>query len=201
MLNSTPTATAPQPTVRRLESPSALKLVALVTTFEELQTVLRCCERLIAALAAEGGAPDDVLIESVWTVALLSYARCFSADGSLTEDDVKAAVTAGDGPEWHQLLLTLREHYAAAAANPRERFTVGVVQDDNGAAGAVAITSSRQPLVDDVTVRQTGAIAFALSTLVDERITAQQQQVFDEVKDAGRSVLDRLPEVEYVEPE
>ena len=59
-------------------------------------------------------------------------------------------------------------------ASPRERFTVAVTQDDDGAASGVAITSARQPLVDEVTVRQTGAIAYALSELVNERIEAQQ---------------------------
>ena len=50
-----------------------------------------------------------------------------------------------------------------------------MTQDANGAASGVAITSARQPLVDDLTVRQTGAIAYALSGLVNERIEAQQQ--------------------------
>jgi hypothetical protein len=78
---------------------------------------------------------------------------------------------------------------------------VGVAQDLSGAPSGVAITSGRQPLVDDLTVRQTGAIAYALSALVDERITAQQQKVFAEVKDTPKSTLDKLTEIEVVEPE
>jgi phage-related baseplate assembly protein len=64
----------------------------------------------------------------------------------------------------------------------------------------VAITSSRQPLVDDLTVRQTGAIAYALSALVDERITAQQEKVFAEAKDTPKSTLDKLSQIEVIEP-
>jgi hypothetical protein len=105
---------------------------------------------------------------------------------------VTSAVPTGDALGWHKLLLQLREHYAAAA-NPRERFSVGVAQDANGVANAVAVTSSRQPLVDDLTVRQTGAIALALSALVDDRITAQQEKAFEEVKDTGRSDLGPAP--------
>ena len=78
--------------------------------------------------------------------------------------------------EWHRLLLQLRDHYADPAVNPRERFSVGVAQDAHGTPSGVAITSARQPLVDDLTVRQTGAIAYALSGLVNERIESRQRR-------------------------
>ena len=188
--------------MRRLDSPGAKALADLVATFEELQTVLRCCERLVTALAAGDGEPDDVLVEAVWTMALLSYARCFSAGAggtALTEDDITAAKAHGDALEWHRVLLQLRDHYADPVVNPRERYSVGVAQDPYGAPSGVAITSARQPLVDDLTVRQTGAIAYALSALVDERITAQQEKVFAEVKDTPKSNLDKLPQIEVIE--
>jgi hypothetical protein len=196
------TSTVPK-ALRRLDSPGAKALADLVATFEELHTVLRNCERLVTELGAEG-VPDDVLVEAVWTTALLSYARCFSAgDGgtALTEDDITAAQAHGDALKWHKVLLQLRDHYADPVVNPRERYSVGVAQDLSGAPSGVAITSGRQPLVDDLTVRQTGAIAYALSALVDERITAQQQKVFAEVKDTPKSTLDKLTEIEVVEPE
>ena len=189
------TDTALPSTARRLETAGAKTLVDLVTTFEDLQTVLRCCERLVTELDAGGDQPDDILLEAVWTAALLSYARCFAARPTgpvLVEDDVTTTVAHGDVLEWHRVLLRLREHYADPVANPRERFSVGVAQDDEGAVSGIVITSARQPLVDAVTVRQTGAIAFALSSLVDDRIVAQQQAVYDSVTDAGRADLDNL---------
>ena len=76
--------------MRRLDDPAAAALAELVEVFEDLQTVLRCCERLVTELAVEGE-PDEVVVEAVWTTALLSYARCFSATGegvALTEDDL-----------------------------------------------------------------------------------------------------------------
>jgi hypothetical protein len=156
MTKSTPTV-APN-ALRRLDSPGAAVLADLIATFEELQTVLRCCERLVSAVATGDSALD-----------------------------------------WHRVLLQLREHYADPTTNPREQFSIGVAQDPDGAAGGVAVTSGRQPLVDDVTVRQTGAIAFALSALVDERITAQQASVFAEVKDTPKSVLDKLARLEVAQ--
>ena len=141
--------------------------------------MLRCCERLVTELAVEGE-PDPVVVEAVWTTALLSYARCFSATGdgvALTEKDVasdhsRAGRGGGVAPA------------AAAAARPLRRpggESAGAVLGRGGAgrgrpASGVGITSARQPLVDDLTVRQTGAIAYALSGLVNERIEARQQR-------------------------
>jgi len=90
------------------------------------------------------------------------------------------------------VLLKLRDHYADPITNPRERFSVGVAQGPDGRAEGVGVTSARQPLVDDVTVRQTGAIAFAMSNLVNDRIAAQQETVFAEVKDTSEADLDTL---------
>jgi hypothetical protein len=202
MPNTSPTA---EPTaLRRLDSPSAATLAELASMFEDLQMVLRCCERLVSELAAGDDEPDDVLIESVWTVALLSYARCFASGATaspLTQDDLTATVRHANVLDWHNVLLQLRDHYADPIRNPRERFSVGVAQDSNGAATAVALTSGRQPLVDDTIVRQTGAIAYALSSLLNDRIAAQQQKVFDDVKIATKRDLDKLEPLDIAEPE
>lgn len=195
--------TPPPNALRLLRSPAALELAELVATFEDLQMVLRCCERLVSALADGNGAKDDVLVESVWTVALLSYARCFSAGGgaAVTEADLRATQPHGDVLDWHTVLLQLRDHYADPTLNPRERFSIGVAQNEEGAAKGLAVTSARQPLVDTLTVKQTGAIAFALSTLVNDRITAQQEKVFAEVRDTSTVDLDKLPCLDLAEPE
>jgi hypothetical protein len=197
MTNSIPTATPG--VLRRLNTASSSALVELAAIFEDLQTVLRCCERLVSELAAGDGEPDDVVVEAVWTVALLSYARCFQPPGAgmaLTEDDLTGTQSHADVLDWHRVLLQLRDHYADPRTNPRERFSVGVAQNSDGAANGVAVTSTRQPLVDVLTVRQTGAIAFALSALVDDRITAQQEKVFGEVKNASKADLHKLPRLD-----
>ncbi len=204
MTDGIPTPTDPPALVRRLDTGSASTLSALTARFEDLQTVLRCCERLVAALPAGDGEPDDILVESVWTVALLSYARCFSPDEAgtaLSEEDLTATQTHEEVLDWHKVLLQLRDHYADPTVNPRERFSVGVAQDPSGAASGVAITSTRQPLVDDLTVRQTGAIAFALSALVNDRIAAAQEKLFGELEDTSKADLDRLEQIDVARPD
>ena len=197
------TTVAPAGSMRRVDDAAAAALVGVVEVFEDLQTVLRCCERLVSELAADGE-PDPVVVESVWTTALLSYARCFAATGdgvALTESDVSSTHSSPEVVEWHRLLLQLRSHYSDPAVNPRERFSVGVAQDANGRASGIAITSARQPLVDDLTVRQTGAIAYALSGLVDKRIELRQEEVFDDLASWSKADLDRLDPLDVAEPQ
>lgn len=192
----------PTPVLRRLDSEGATLLVSLSATFEDLQTVLRCCEQLVAALSPDSPAVDDLVIEALWTTALGSYARSFTSahDGAtLTPADLAGIELTGDVQEWHTLLLTLYAHYTSATVNPREIFSVGVAQDDAGGAEGIAITGARQPLVEDLAVRQTGRITLALSDLVNERIIAQQQKVFGQLKDTPKIVLDKLPLLEVVD--
>jgi hypothetical protein len=195
-------AAAPAGSMRRVDDAAAAALVGVVEVFEDLQTVLRCCERLVTELAAEGEL-DPIVVEAVWTTALLSYSRCFATTGdgvALTESDLVSTQSSPEVVEWHRLLLQLRDHYADPAVNPRERFSVGVAQDANGLATGIAITSARQPLVDDLTVRQTGAIAYALSGLVDKRIELRQKEVFDVLKSWPKADLDRLDPLEVAAP-
>jgi hypothetical protein len=182
--------------VRQLSTPAALALADLAGIFEDLQTVLRCCERLMAELKPGRGNPDELALEAFWTTAVLSYGRCFTAGDrgqQLTAEDVTATGLSGDVLGWHATLEQVRRHYADPAGNPREAFSVGVARDDAGAAAGVAVTSTRQPLVDEVTVRQTGAVAFELSRIVDARITEQQQVVFTLAAELSGADLDALP--------
>lgn len=183
--------------LRGLGGATPAALTDLTARFEDLQTVLLCCERLVAELMSPR--PDPVVAESVWTTALLSYGRCFatgSTGNALTEEDL---TSVDDNPEilgWHKVLLQLRDHYTDRDTNPRERFTVGVALAADGTADGVGITSVRQPLVDDVTVRQTGKVAYALRQVVDDRIAAAQALVFAEAQALSVDALSRLPVVE-----
>ncbi len=118
----------------------------------------------------------------------------------LTEDDVEATGLPGDVLGWHRALLALRERSADPAVNPRESFSVGAAVDGTGHAEGIAIASTRQPAVDEVSVRQTGAVAYALSGVVDERLGAQQAVVLTAAAAMARPALDRLAPLHLVRP-
>ena len=162
--------------VRRLDGGEAADLGALAAVFDDLQYTLRCCEHLVSALARPDG--DPALVEALWTGALVAYARCFSGRTKvLTDGDLTELKLDGDVAGFHRALLKLRDHYTSRHTNPRETFTVGVAQRNNGRAAGVAVVGAQQPAVDDTTVRQLGRIAYGLSGLVDARMQAVQQRV------------------------
>ena len=192
-----------QPTVpnavRRLDTAPARSLADLAAIFEDLQTVLRCCGRLVDELAESSGEPDDLVVDSLWTTAVLSYTRCFTGyETCLSDDDVGKTRLQSELLDSHKALRRLRKQYTSPRQNPREQFTVGATQDADGSASGIAITSASQPKVDDLTVRQTGALAYELSQLVDERITAQQERVRTAAEKLSKTELDKLPLIEVL---
>jgi hypothetical protein len=194
------TASAVPTSIRRLDgNRDARRLACMVSAYDELQTVLRCCERLMTMLGQGVENPDDVGVEALWTLALLSYARAFTEGDvgpALTESDLTAQGEDGEVLRWHRVLLRLRNQQADPRTNPRERYTVGVAQDGSGAANAVAVTSVRAPAVDTGAVRQAGAIAFPLCAVLDERIDSLQKKILATVRDLAPGKLNRMDVVE-----
>jgi hypothetical protein len=192
----TPSTTTPS-SARQLATPSALGLADLVAIFDDLQFTLKCCERLVAELAHPR--VDAVVVEALWVSALNSYARCFRTGDrgmGLTVADVNATEVPGEVAEWHALLGRIRDFSIDGPVNPRETYSVGVSQSSTGEASGMVITSAVQPLVDDVTVRQTGRLAFELSRLVDERIKEHQAKVFEAASKLTPAQLAALPDIE-----
>lgn len=176
-------ATAAPSTVRELDLPEAVELATLAAVFEDLQYVLKCCEHLVAALGSPDSGPlrvatDDALVEALWTGALIGYVRCFSGRTAVLKDaDLKELNLDGDVSQFHDMIKTLRDHYASRHTNPRESFTIGAAQSNDGKPNGIAVVSTPRPIVDDTTVRLLGRVAYALSGLVDARMQEAQNRV------------------------
>lgn len=204
----TPTEEAPAPapsSVRGIDTPESGELAQLASTFEDLQYVLRCCEHLVTALGSPDSGPvqvdaDPALVEALWTGALIGYVRCFSGRSkTLTAEDLRTLELDGDVAGFHDMVTKLRDHYASRHVNPRESYTVGVAQSNDGTPQGVAIVSTPRPIVDDTTVRLLGRVAYALSGLVDARMKKAQNDVLGVARNMSRSELAALPLVHLSE--
>ena len=163
--------------MRRLDGREAAELAGLAAVFDDLQYTLRCCEHLVGALArpdcrrgAGRGAVDR-------RAGRATPGRFSARTKVLAEADLDELKLDGDVAGFHRAVVRLRDHYASRHGNPRETFTVGVAQRNDGTAAGVAVVGAPQPGVDDTTVRQLGRIAYGLSGLVDARMQAAQQRV------------------------
>jgi hypothetical protein len=201
---SAPAATAPS-TVRRLDGPEAGELASLAAVFEDLQYVLRCCEHLVTALNSPDSGPvrvdtDMALVEALWTGALIGYVRCFSGRTSvLTDKDLDELKLDGNVSEFHGMVKKLRDHYASRHVNPREAFTIGAAQSNEGRPTGVAVISTPRPIVDDTTVRLLGRVAYALSGLIDARMQKTQNDVLGAAGKLSAVELSKLPLVHLAE--
>lgn len=192
----------PAPTaVRRIDGPESGELARLAAVLDDLQYVLRCCEHLVTALGGPQSGPvrvdaDPALVEALWTGAVTGYVRCFSArTATLSRDDVAGLELDGDVTGFHDTVLTLRDHYASRHVNPREAYTIGVAQSNDGSPRGVAVVSAPRPPVDETTVRVLGRIAYSLSALVDARMTAAQNAVLGVAHGMTPGQLAALPVV------
>jgi hypothetical protein len=185
------------PTTRQLRGPDALALADLTGIFDDLQFVLGCCERLVGQLQ-RGEQQDTVVVESLWVAALSTYVRCFRSRESgvaLSVTDLSSTGVKGEVVQWHHLLGRLRDFHADGVANPREEFYVGVSRTD-GAPVGIVVTSIVRPKLDETTVRQTGRLAFELSSLVDKRIKERQEAVFAEARNLSSAEFDTLDPID-----
>jgi hypothetical protein len=120
--------------------------------------------------------------------------RCFSGRTSvLTEKDLEELELDGDVSEFHSLVKKLRDHYASRHVNPREAFTVGAAQSNEGKPTGIAVVSTPRPIVDDTTVRLLGRVAYALSGLIDARMQKSQNDVLGAAAKMSPMELSRLP--------
>lgn len=194
-------------TVRRIDSPESQALATLASVFEDLQYVLRCCEHLVTALGGPESGPvqvatDDALVEALWTGALVGYVRCFSGRTAvLTDADAAAVELPGEitATDFHAMLKKLRDHYASRHTNPREAFTIGAAQSNDGDLMGVAVVSAPRPIVDETTVRLLGRLAYTLSGVIDGRMQEAQNSVLGSVREMSRGQLSSLPLVHLAE--
>ncbi|ANY05390.1 hypothetical protein [Pseudonocardia sp. HH130630-07] len=187
--------------VRRIDVPESGELAQLAAVLDDLQYVLRCCEHLVTALGGPESGPvrvdaDPALVEALWTGAVVGYVRCFSGrTKTLTRDDLARLELDGDVSGFHDMLSTLRDHYASRHVNPRESYTVGVAQSNDGNPRGVAVVSTPRPQVDETTVRLLGRVAYSLSALVDARMKKSQNDVLGVAHQMSPGQLSALPVV------
>jgi hypothetical protein len=192
----------PPETVRLLQTPGALELADLTAIFEDLTKVVECCEQILTASGEDNSAGKEVLVESLWITAVVSYRRCFCVgrtDVALREQDLNEISLQGDVVQWHNTLGKICAHYVDGP-NPRDAFVAGAAQDSDGNAIGIAVTSTPRPQPDATTVRQTGQLALELSQLVVQRIEAQQELIYKTLRSTSPEELASLPVMHIATP-
>ncbi len=182
-----------------LETPAARVLADQSATIADLQFVMDCCKRLLTELAKPEKDRDLVVALALWSAALVTYARCFTAGRrfGLGADDVRSLPLHGEVMKFHKWVLAERDKLTTHPADPFTEAKVGAAVDQpeqaKPAVAGIAIMSSSRVLVDDVGVRQLGGLAAELAKQVAGRAQDQQDVVLADAQRLGVDALGALP--------
>lgn len=108
-----------------LRTPEAEHLGDLSLIVLDLRSTIDICRRLIEEL--QKGEQDGVLIEALWTAALVKYTRCFATGKRLGLDEKIFEHFEGDPLGTHGYFIDMRNKHVAHSVNLFEEVRVGVV--------------------------------------------------------------------------
>ncbi len=120
--------------IAQVDYREARKFADINAILLDLNSVMETCKRLMQLL--KENSEDYILIESLWTAALIRYTRCFAVSKRTfcLSEDIYTSLP-GDAVEVHQFYKNLRDKHIAHSVNPYEQIEVGLVLSPEGSAG------------------------------------------------------------------
>jgi hypothetical protein len=111
--------------IAKVDYEEAKKLADLGAIIQDLGFTMKTCSRLKKLLKEES--QDSLLIESMWTAALIRYARCFATGKRIGLSESIFDGLVGEPHEIHKIYIDLRNKHIAHSVNPFEQMVVGLV--------------------------------------------------------------------------
>jgi len=162
----------------------AQRLADLGAILQDLKFTMATCLRLEKFL--KEGSDDSLLIESLWTSALIRYARCFATGKRFGLDEKVFDGLEGEPIKTHKFYIDLRSKHIAHSVNPFEQMEVGLIlasktQKKKEIIG-VATLSMRQISSNEDGVHQLGLLAKVLADKVAEYGKEYERKVLEKGK-------------------
>ncbi|MEK6725459.1 MAG: hypothetical protein AABY54_02750 [Deltaproteobacteria bacterium] len=186
--------------IAKVESKEALILADLAAIFQDLGATMHTCSHLIELLKEDS--KDQILIESLWTSALIRYARCFTASKRFGLSESIFDGLQGDPVGAHRLYINLRNKHIAHSVNPFEQMEVGVILSPVKSAEkevlGVATLSMRLISHDVEGIRQLGTLAKVVMEKVSKLAKDYEQKVIEEARKIPIDDLYKRPRLRLV---
>lgn len=195
------TAASPEPSMLTvaLDVPSAQILADQASIIQDLQFVMDCCKRLLTELAKPEEDRDPIVPQTLWSAALVAYARCFGKGKrfGLSTEDVRDLPLQGEVMKYHKWVIGERDKLTMHPADPFAATKVGAAlsppdRAERQVEGIVILSTSRV-LVDDTGVRQLGGLASELAKQTAEKAQTQQDFVLADAQQLNKDSLYKLP--------
>lgn len=167
--------------IAKVDFEEAKALTDLGAIVQDLSAVMQTCSRLKKLLREES--KDHILIEALWTSALIRYARCFAESKGFGLSESVFDGLQGDPLGAHRFYMNLRNKHIAHSVNPFEQMEAGLVLSpaENAEKGiiGVATLAMRQISSDVEGVHQLGLLAKVVLGKACERAKHYEQQVLE----------------------
>ena len=105
--------------------PKARKWADIVSLTLDIDSAIQICKRLIREL--EINKNNRVIIESLWTTALIKYARCFSSGKRFGLTIELFNGLKGDHVGTHNYYIEMRNKHLAHSVNPFEQVKIALI--------------------------------------------------------------------------
>jgi hypothetical protein len=171
-----------------LDMPSARILADQTSVIQDLQFVMDCCKRLLAELGRPEEERDAVVPLTLWSSALITYARCFGQGrrSGLAVEDVGNLPLQVAVMNFHKWVIEERDKLTEHQADPFAAAKVGAVLSSAGQkqrrVEGIAIFSMSRVLIDATGVRQLGALASELAKQTAGKAQKQQDAVLSDAQ-------------------
>lgn len=127
--------------IAEIDLEEAKILADLGAIVQDLGFTMKTCSRLKQLLGENS--EDALLIESLWTAALIRYARCFASGKRFGLSESIFEGFEGEPVETHRYYIDLRNKHIAHSVNPFEQVEVGLVLSptDSGEREVVGVST------------------------------------------------------------
>lgn len=170
--------------IAKVDFEDARTLADLGAIAQDLDVTMKTCSRLKELLKEDS--QDHLLIESLWTAALIRYARCFTDSKRFGLSKSIFDGLQGDPVGAHQLYINLRNKHIAHSVNPFEQMEVGVVLKPTESVEKRIIgvvTLAMRHISSDINgVHQLGMLAHVVKDKVCELAKQYEQRVIEQSK-------------------
>lgn len=188
--------------IAKVDYEEAKKLADLGAIAQDLGFTMKTCSRLKKLLKEKS--QDSLLIESMWTVALIRYARCFATGKRFGLSESILDGLQGEPHKVHKMYIDLRNKHIAHSVNPFEQMAVGLILSSQNSSQrkilGVATMSMRHISPDAKGVHQLGLLAKVLLKKVCEIAKGYEKMVLEKAKNTSIDKLYKLPRLRMVAP-
>ncbi len=161
-------------------------LADLGAIVQDLGSTIKICSRLKKML--KEGSEDSLLIESLWTTALIKYSRCFKSGKRFGLDESILDGLKGEPHKVHKLYLNMRDKHITHSVNPFEQMQVGLIlspKDSHEKKVVGVATLSMRHIVSDVEgVHQLGL----LSKVILKKVCDIAKQYEEKTLEKGKRI-------------